>query len=102
MKKVTRQYMFDTGWRGYHVNSITGEAVPANYFLDNIAWTMNNKPKNLVYQQKDLLGEVYVYIKNDFWTPFKWTERYAARAMTESELREADERLAKMGISIKR
>lgn len=90
------------GYKGIQLNNWTGNKLKADYVLDNIAWTMNNKPERLCFKNDDVKGKVYITIKNENWTPALSYERYAERDMSESELREADKRLSKIGMIVNR
>ena len=100
--KHTVETLKQQGYKGIQFNTWTGNELEADYVLDNIAWTMNNKPERLCYKNDDVKGKVYISIKNENWTPAKNHELYGERKMAESELLEADKRLAKMGIKVNR
>lgn len=100
--KHTVETLKQQGYKGIQCNNWTGNKLEADYVLDNIAWTMNNKPERLHIKEDDVKGKIYVSIKNENWTPAKSHELYAERKMTKSELLEADKRLAKMGIKVNR
>ena len=100
--KQTIETLKQQGYKGIQGNMWTGNIVEANYVLDDIAWCMNNKPERLHIKNDDVKGKVYVSIKNENWTPTTIYERYAVRDMTDRELREADERLAKIGMIVNR
>ena len=102
MKKVTVETMKAKGWKGYQVNTMTGHKVEANYPLDNIAWTANNKSQRLVETNNDVGGTKILRIKNEQWTPYTTLDCYAERPMNAEELAEADKRLAKIGMTVNR
>ena len=100
--KHTVETLKQLGYKGVQLNNWTGNKVEADYVLDNIAWTMNNKPGRLCYKNDDVKGKVYISIKNENWAPATSYERYAERDMTASELLEADKRLSKIGMIVNR
>lgn len=100
--KLTIENLKQEGWKGIQRNNWTGNELEANYVLDNILWTLKNKPERLQYKNDDVRGKVYVTIKNENWTPAQNHELYAVRNMTAGELLEADKRLAKLGITVNR
>ena len=100
--KYTVKALKELGYIGIQSNLWTGNKVEANCVLDDIAWCMNNKPERLQSKCDDVRGKVYVTIKNENWVPATSYERYAERDMTESELLEADKRLANIGMIVNR
>lgn len=102
MKKHTIESLKQQGFKGYQYNTMTGNLVEANYPLDNMAWTMNNRPDRIRSTNDDLGGIIRLHIENENWTPSTNLEVFVERPMTEQELQEADARLAKMGVTVER
>lgn len=102
MKKATVETMKAKGWKGYQVNTMTGNKVEANYVLDKIAWVANNEPQRLSPTYNDVGGTKIIRIENENWTPYTTLDCYAERPMTAEELAEADKRLEKIGLYVNR
>lgn len=103
MNKYTVESLKQKGYIGVQHNTMTDhKMLNANYVLDKIAWTANNKPQRLCFINNDVSGKVVVRIKNEQWTPYTTLDCYAERDMTKEELVSADKRLAKLGMMVNR
>ena len=101
--KHTVESLEKQGYIGCMRNEFTGNLITGvNFVLDNIAWTMNNKPYRLKYTNHDISGKVSVRIENENWIPEDHYDYFAERPMTNEEIIEADKRLAEMGMSVDR